>query len=286
LAAAFVDSRGISPTALYTGYVWCRNGLAPPGFATALGRAMYLGLRGPVRAGAKLAGRLDLEQLLLQRHLIIDALLERAVSAGLVGQVVEVAAGLSARGWRFTRRYPGLRYLEADLPHMAARKRALLDRIGDTSPALLTVAVDALCDDGPLALTRVCAERLRADRGTAIITEGLLSYFPTPTVRGMWARFALALGRYPYGLYLSDLQLDDALHGRLLVRLFRAFLAFCTGARVSVHFPSDALVRQALVEAGFGSAAVHRAADHPEIEGLAHAERGDLTAVLAAHTLC
>jgi len=45
--------------------------------------------------------------------------------------VIEVAAGLSPRGWRFRRRYGDrLTYVEADLPAMAARKRGALERMG------------------------------------------------------------------------------------------------------------------------------------------------------------
>ena len=38
--------------------------------------------------------------------------------------MLELACGLSPRGFRFTRKYGGrIRYVEADLPAMAARKK-------------------------------------------------------------------------------------------------------------------------------------------------------------------
>ena len=50
-------------------------------------------------------GRGTLEGYLLARHRAIDALLERAIDQHGVTQVMEVACGLSPRGWRFARRY-------------------------------------------------------------------------------------------------------------------------------------------------------------------------------------
>ena len=62
----------ISPTAHYTGYVWSRNGLSPPRFATTRGAAMFHALEGPMRLAAATTGGLTLERMLLQRHLVID----------------------------------------------------------------------------------------------------------------------------------------------------------------------------------------------------------------------
>ena len=58
--------------------------------------------------------------MLLARHHLIDHRLHAAIESGRVGQVIEVAAGLSPRGWRFASRYGSrLTYLEADLPATA-----------------------------------------------------------------------------------------------------------------------------------------------------------------------
>src|SRR5918998_929645 len=47
-------------------------------------------------------------------------------------------------------------------------------------------------DSGPRSLARVASE-LDRDRGLAIITEGLLTYFGEGDVLGMWRRFAREL---------------------------------------------------------------------------------------------
>lgn len=122
-----VDSAHITPSAHYTGYVWFRHRLAEPAFATVFGRWVH-GFVAPINWGAQLGFGLNIEDFLLQRHLMIDARLTQAVERS--GQVVEMACGLSPRGRRFRQRYPQLRYLEADLPPMAARKAALLREQG------------------------------------------------------------------------------------------------------------------------------------------------------------
>jgi O-methyltransferase involved in polyketide biosynthesis len=114
-------SDAISPTAHYTGYVWARHGLSHPALETREGRLLFESMR-PVNAVSEALGGVSLETYLLTRHRAIDVLLERAIEEGGVSQVVEVACGLSPRGWRFTRRYGSrITYVEADLPASSAR---------------------------------------------------------------------------------------------------------------------------------------------------------------------
>jgi Leucine carboxyl methyltransferase len=97
-------SETISPTAHYTGYVWARNGLSHPELETIEGRVLFETLRPAMTVNA-LLGRGTLESYLLARHRAIDALLEAAIEEHAIGQVIEIAAGLSPRGWRFIDRY-------------------------------------------------------------------------------------------------------------------------------------------------------------------------------------
>jgi O-methyltransferase involved in polyketide biosynthesis len=137
-----------------------------------------------------------------------DARLKRAIEAGEVSQVIEVAAGLSPRGWRFTRRYgEQLVYVEADLPGMAEHKRAALQRIGSLGERHRVSEIDVLRDDdGPGSLAAVAGE-LDPGQGLAIVTEGLLGYLPSDAVAAIWRRFATRLGGFAAGRYLSDLHL-------------------------------------------------------------------------------
>ncbi len=102
------DSSRISPTAHYTATVWLRHGLSHPALATARGVRLHAALR-PMNAWyERFSTSPSLDMMLLARHLSLDALLEREIRAGRVGQVIEVAAGLSPRGARFARRFPDL----------------------------------------------------------------------------------------------------------------------------------------------------------------------------------
>jgi O-methyltransferase involved in polyketide biosynthesis len=246
-------SARISPTAHYTGYVWAHNGLSHPELATLEGRVLFETLRGAMAASEALGGP-SLERYLLARHRAIDARLAAAIEAGTVSQVIEVACGLSPRGWRFTGRFGDrLTYVEADLPGMAARKRAALDRIGSLGERHRVVEIDALADEGPLSLAAL-ARTLDPVAGTAIITEGLLSYLDSPAVAGVWRRFAAALHRFPAGLYLSDLHLGQS--HTPLIRAARLVLAGFVRGGVHLHFAGAAEARTALLEAGFDAATV------------------------------
>ena len=249
----------IGPTAHYTGYVWARNGLSHPELATTEGRILFDSLQ-PAMLASRALGGPTLEAYLLARHRTIDALLERAIDRDEVSQVIEVAAGLSPRGWRFTQRHGGrLTYVEADLPEMAARKRAALKRMGSLNDRHRVEEVDALRDDdGPGSLAAIAAG-LDRGQGLAIITEGLLGYLPTDSVHGLWRRFASSLGEFPRGRYISDLHLGGAVTPQ--VRAFRLLLSAVVRGRVYLHFDDAREAEAALTTAGFGSADVRRAMD-------------------------
>jgi len=247
------DPAHISPTAHYTGYVWRRHGLSPPELGTNMGRSMFWALEGPMRIASRFVGGLTLETLLLQRHRMIDHLLDSAIAAGRVRQVVEVAAGLSARGWRFTQARPDLVYVEGDLPAMVERKRALLPR---RSPHHHIIAINALVDAGPTSIAEATAALLDPREGTAIITEGLLPYFPRDDVLAMWHRFARFAKR---GLYLTDIHINDEAHRRLPLRAFQLLLGTVVRGEVHVQsFASEEEVTTAARAAGFTTATIHR----------------------------
>jgi methyltransferase (TIGR00027 family) len=247
-------SASISPTAHYTSYVWARNGLSHPALTTATGRLFFQSLRGPIAANA-LAGGPTLEGFLLARHRLIDELLEAAIAEGRVSQVIEVAAGFSPRGWRFSERHgETLTYVEADLPAMAASKRAALEEIGPLGPQHRVVEVDALRDEGEASLG-VLTAGLDQSKGTAVITEGLLSYLDKEDVLGLWRRIAAALAGFPAGLYLSDLHVESENPG-LSTRAFILMLSAFVRGRVSIHFHDASEAAAALRDAGFADAAL------------------------------
>lgn len=245
----------VTPTAHYTGYVWTRNRLSPPEFETIEGRVLFESLR-PIMAVNAILGRGSLEQYLLARHRAIDLLLERAIEEHQVSQVLELAAGLSARGWRFTTRYPELHYVEGDLPEMVDRKRQTLRKIDGRSDRHQVVELDVLRQSGADSLDSVAAQ-FEPSRGLAIITEGLLGYLPTDQVEGIWGRCAETLSGFACGNYISDVHLSSL--QTVDVRAFRVLLSAFVRGRVYLHFRDPEEVVDALTAAGFARADVRSA---------------------------
>lgn len=248
----------ISPTAHYTGHVWSRNGLSHPLLDTREGRVLFEALQ-PVMRTSVLLGGPSLESYLLARHRAIDARLQQAIQHEGITQVVEIAAGLSPRGWRFHCRYgERLTYVEADLPAMAARKRRALERIGSLSAQHRVHDLDARRDRGPASLPALAAG-LDPSRGLAVITEGLLGYLPGDGVRSLWGRIARTLHPFAAGVYLSDLHLGGT--RSIAVRGFMIVLSAFVRGRVYLHFGDAAEAVAALREAGFASAVVTPSGD-------------------------
>jgi O-methyltransferase involved in polyketide biosynthesis len=268
-------SGAISPTAHYTGETWVRNGLSHPQLRTWQGQVFHGALALPLAASKSLGGP-TLAGLLLARHRIIDSILEERIAGG-VGQVLEVACGMSPRGWRFSERYGDrLTYIEADLPAMARRKREALERMGSLSDHHRVVEVDVLRDGGPGSLEALAAD-LDPAQGLAIVTEGLLTYFDDETVEALWARLAKVLARFDRGVYLADLRLadDDRI---LLERAFAVVLGAFVRGRVSAYGEDGIAPEAALRHAGFKGVQLHRCDRHP-----AAAEAGADPAAAAIH---
>jgi O-methyltransferase involved in polyketide biosynthesis len=209
---------------------------------------MYQALRAPNLIAHK-AHLPTLEGMLLARHRVIDLRLAQAIDAGEIDQIVEVAAGLSPRGWRFRTRYGDrITYVEADLSGMIENKRRILAELGGETPHHRTAVVDALAGAGSTSIDSICAS-LDPRRGTAIVTEGLVNYFDTEAMIGMWRRFGAALRRFPRGVYLSDLILRDGNRTPLIVGFQWLLSAFVRG-RVHMHFDSAEAAEDALASAG------------------------------------
>jgi O-methyltransferase involved in polyketide biosynthesis len=252
------DSSGISFTAFYTGEVWRRHGLSVDFLAQPQGRLLYLAGRPVERLAEAVLGGGN-ETMLLQRHLIIDHVLERAVRHEGYTQVVEIACGLSPRGTLMTRRFAGqdLHYIEADLPGMAARKRALLQEAGEGGERHRVVDIDILAQDVPHSLEAVFAA-LDPSRKTLVITEGLVNYFDHATISGFWMRLAAVLRRFPAGIYLTDLYPNFQWHRiAKAARAFKAALSVATRSSVTLHFGNEEAIRAGFRDYGFHQVQVH-----------------------------
>lgn len=252
-------SEKVSPTAYATGWLWYCHGLSHPGLiapqSRRLGRAFRL-----LNGVSRLVGGVSLETMFLMRHRGIDAVLSRAIDEGRVGQVIELAAGLSPRGWRYTGRYGSrLRYIETDLPHMAAIKRRMLADAGLESPQLQVRQVDALAVDGPDSLSAIAAT-LDPAVGTAIITEGLMNYLDPEQAMAVWQRIAATLRGFPQGIYLADIYPQRRKDSAAMSLFGKVLQSFVKG-RLHLHFetPEEAIAK--MKQAGFTRVVVHDARD-------------------------
>ena len=100
--------RHISFTAHYTGYNWYQMGISHPAFATSKGKLLTTLLK-PLELWAERVIGGSIRQTLAQRHIMLDRALEQLIQQHANIQVIEIATGLSPRGWQFAFRKLGNR---------------------------------------------------------------------------------------------------------------------------------------------------------------------------------
>lgn len=273
------DTSSISFTAHYTGYVWQRFGLSEPAFATAQGHLYYTLLR-PFECLARSLIGSDIKTTLLQRHYLIDRELKKQLALHPQTQVLEIACGLSPRGHRFSREYPGLVYVEADLPGMVARKRALLASLGSLDERH-RITVCNILEDGTDSLENVIAREFDATRPLVVITEGLVNYFELPLISRVWQRLATALAPFPAGLYLTDVYPEVEGHRFAgLIRSANRSLRVVSRSRFSLHFRDERAMQQHFTAQGYRNVRVFNPDD--ETSPAPKAKGGAIVRVIAA----
>lgn len=163
------EHRHISFTAHYTGYIWYSMGISHPVFATSKGK-MLAKLVHPLESWAEKFVGGSMRTTLKQRHSMIDQHLIQLIEQHPDLQVLEIASGLSPRGWNFRQKFPNIDYRELDLPDMAKVKTQALQKIDCTSPEVLSV--DLFTADFEQAF-----QVFDPTRPLVIISEGLINYF-------------------------------------------------------------------------------------------------------------
>jgi O-methyltransferase involved in polyketide biosynthesis len=213
-------------TALYTGQVWVRAGVPCAGLFDCSEARMVHGASTFLMA----AGRLfrsdgpQLEPALLQRHRMLDALVEE-----FEGKVVlELAAGLSPRGSRFSSN-EDLHYVEVDLAPVLSVKRALLARTVQGQEVALRENLEFVAGD---LRSMDLAGLVPPGEPVLVIGEGLFMYLSADEQRSLWRRIAdLIAGRagsqLAFDLVPSCEQAPSGTTGRLLAKVMGGF----TGGR-------------------------------------------------------
>ena len=252
-------SENISPTAYATGAMWHRYGLSHPGLVTKKGRVFDAAFSS-LAAGVRAASGMSFDDLMLARHLAIDAQLQAAIESGQVSQVIEFASGLSPRGWRFSQRYgKGLRYIETDLPHMVKEKQRLLHKAGLHLPNHQLCTLNVLAEEGEDSLAGV-VQQLDTTQGLAIISEGLMNYLNPDQASFVWRNVAQQLKQFSAGQYLSDFYLSSENSGVLMGAFAGVLQSFVRG-RLHIHFAASDEAKQAFTDFGFERVSIHTAAD-------------------------
>ena len=234
-----MNSKGIQRMAYYTGEVWCRHGLSIAALGTAQGRFLYRALEPFEQLGCRLIGGC-VRNSLLQRHQIIDVLLDRYIEQEGISQVIEIGAGFSGRGVRYAQKYPGLIYVDMDLPDLVAVKRNLLSTLCHYPENYILKAGDIWETSGDSTFEQMMRDSFDQSHGVVVLSEGVMNYFDLEAVTRFWNRLADCLRVYPTFHYLTDLYTGLSVHPHSkLLSFLQAALARFSGSAFQFHFQSD-----------------------------------------------
>lgn len=226
----------ISFTAHYTGQMWQKLGLSHPALATQKGERLHK-ILAPVEAVAKTFFGVTMGKTLTVRHALMDKRIDAFIAAHPNAQIVEVAAGLSPRGWRYLQKYTGIAYAEVDLPDMSALKKARAEGLPKPTPQFF--AADLLADD-----LDVIFNRFDTSRPLMIVSEGLINYFTLDMIGSLSERLATQLRKFPNSLWLTEnYPYSDKASYNALVKVAGTVLRTLSKSSFSFYFdkPKDAI---------------------------------------------
>lgn len=273
------DTSRISISAHYTGYIWYKNGLSHKQFVTPMGRAAYWALKPMNVFMQKMVGA-SIDTFLLQRHYVLDHLVEQAIEEGYE-QVVELAAGLSSRGYLIKKAHPSIHYVEGDLPGMSGHKAKLLDELG-RAPGHITQPCNILDESGDHSIEALLAS-LDQTKKTLIITEGLVNYFDLPTIRKVWARMAVAMKGFPQARYITEVYPRLEEHPSYkYVKVAQKVVGFFTQGEYPLHYNSNETMQQGFLEDGFSKVDVTAPEDYYDKLDMPTSSRQSLVRLVVA----
>ena len=238
------EHRHISFTAHYTGYIWYSMGISHPVFATRKGKFLAR-LVHPLESWAEKNVGGSMRSTLKQRHAMIDQYLDQLIAQHPQLQVLEIACGLSPRGWNFRTKHPEIDYRELDLPDMAKIKTQALKQIDPHAPEVLTG--DIFTQD----FERIF-QSFDPERPLVVISEGLINYFDQILLN------KLLQGITEYGAsfqklhYLTDIY-PEPVKNRLARFIWASskLLKVMSRSAFTFHFQSPAELQQFFSHTGF-----------------------------------
>ncbi|MCH7392586.1 class I SAM-dependent methyltransferase [Acinetobacter dispersus] len=269
--------RHISFTAHYTGYIWYQMGISHPALATAKGKTLAA-LVHPIESWAEKYVGGSMRTTLKQRHSILDSHLKELIEQHPSLQVLEIACGLSPRGWWFRQHYPNITYRELDLPDMAATKQAALQQIESNVDEVLSV--DLFTDAFAAAF-----EVFDPQRPLVIISEGLINYFEKPMLQQLIQAIANYGQNFKELHYLTDIY-PEPTQNKLATIIWNSsrLLKWMSRSAFSFHFKNPAEVENFFQEAGFNQVEVLQPKQFFEQATLENTQQhlGDLVWVIQA----
>ena len=238
--------RHISFTAHYTGYIWYQMGISHPEFATKKGK-MLAAVAHPVETWAEKYVGGSMRTTLKQRHQIIDEILEKLIAQHPDLQVLEIASGLSPRGWAFRQKYPQIDYRELDLPDMAAIKTQALQQLQADSPQVLSA--DLFSEDFQNAFAV-----FDPSRPLVIVSEGLINYFNQAHIQQLLKNIVNCGAAFKTLHYLTDLY-PEPTQNKLANIIWSSskLLKVISRSAFSFHFTMPEHVKHFVQAAGFKS---------------------------------
>lgn len=236
--------RHISFTAHYTGYIWYQMGISHPALATKKGKTLAA-LVHPIESWAEKYVGGSMRTTLKQRHSMLDSHLKKLIEQHPDLQVLEIACGLSPRGWWFRQHYPEIIYRELDLPDMAATKQAALQQIESHSDDVLSL--DLFTEAFASAF-----EIFDPKRPLVVISEGLINYFEKPLLQQLIQAIAHYGQDFQTLYYLTDIY-PEPTQNKLATIIWNSsrLLKWMSRSAFSFHFKTPAEVEHFFQEAGF-----------------------------------
>lgn len=236
--------RHISFTAHYTGYIWYQMGISHPLLATSKGKTLAM-IAHPIESwGEKYVGG-SMRTTLKERHTMLDDRLRQLIEQSPDLQVLEIAAGLSPRGWWFRQHYPLVDYRELDLPDMAQTKQNALKQMDEKSPDVLSV--DLFTEDFQKAF-----DIFDRNRPLVVISEGLINYFTKELLQQLIQSIVDYGKDFKTLHYLTDLY-PEPVKNKLAKVIWNSskLLKIMSRSAFSFHFVSPEEVRNFMQHAGF-----------------------------------
>lgn len=236
--------RHISFTAHYTGYIWYQMGISNAAFATRKGKILSTLLHPFETVAERLVGS-SIRTTLKTRHTLLDEQLKKLIAKYPNLQVLEIAAGLSPRGWWFRSHYPEIIYRELDLPTMADIKQNALMQISSQSPDVLSA--DLFSHDFDQVF-----ELFDLDKPLVIISEGLVNYFDKPLLMQLAKAIHHNGKSFKQLHYLTDLYPEPVKHPlSKLIWESSKLLKFMSKSAFTFHFTQPVEVQTFFKQAGF-----------------------------------